>query len=460
MEKEPLHTAFQSQMKELLGDESEQFFAAIETEPKVSIRLNPFKNYPYSKDELQPIPWCKDAYWLPERKSFTLDPAFHAGAYYVQEASSMALDFVLRQLSLPENPIALDLCAAPGGKSTLLASFMAGSGLLIGNEVIKSRANILEENISKWGIGNSIVTQNDPHDFADFGGLADILLIDAPCSGEGLFRKDQAARKEWSPEHVMHCSLRQQRILDETAHLVAPNGYLVYSTCTYNTKENEDMVKFISSEFSYEPVRIPFLPNWGIHEVEVENEGMTFYGYKFFPHKVAGEGLFIAVFKRPSDSTPYHFKRNLRQALPWKEENNREEFVSSLILNADSYKLLNLEQELIAFPHAYYDILADLGSRLHLRKAGISLGKWMKSELQPAHPLALAKDFSHAYPIWNLSESEALQFLHKDELHPAHIEKGWVLVKYHGLSLGWLKNLGIRSNNYYPKEWRIRMDID
>src|SRR5690606_35373595 len=259
--------------------EFEQFQTAIDQPSRTSIRLNPFKSFSSAWPQ-SPIPWSKDGYFLEERPSFTLDPAIHAGAYYVQEASSMFIEHVLNSLAIPRG-VYLDLSAAPGGKSTLLSSYLGHEGLLVANEVIQSRAQILKENLIKWGLGNAVVTNNDPDHFEPLEGFFDLVLVDAPCSGEGMFRKDPQAREEWSPDNVQLCSARQKRIMDKAGALVKGGGYLLYSTCTFNEQENEDMIRFLTEEFAFEPVKIPLDASWNIVETEVETPDGAFFGYRF-----------------------------------------------------------------------------------------------------------------------------------------------------------------------------------
>ena len=243
-----LPALFEERMRKLLPEESEAFFAALQTEPPVSIRLNPGKPVPISRlfpDEQigLPVSWCESAYYLKSRPVFTLDPCLHSGTYYVQEASSMFLYHIFGQI-LPAHPVrVLDLCAAPGGKSTLIASRLSSGSLLVANEVIRSRAGILKENMIKWGTSHVVVTNNDPADFHHLKGAFDIIVVDAPCSGEGMFRKDPGAIQEWNESNLQLCSERQQRILADIWPCLKPSGFLVYSTCTYNPGENEAILE-------------------------------------------------------------------------------------------------------------------------------------------------------------------------------------------------------------------------
>ncbi|MCE7056328.1 tRNA/rRNA cytosine-C5-methylase [Algoriphagus sp. AGSA1] len=449
---------FESQMLGLLGKaEFEQFKIAINSPSRTSIRLNSAKNFSLSWENTS-IPWSSTGFFLDERPSFTLDPAIHAGAYYVQEASSVFIEHILHSLSIPRG-IYLDLAAAPGGKSTLLSSYLGNEGMLIANEVIQPRAQILKENIIKWGLGNTVVTNNDPEHFEALEGFFDLVLVDAPCSGEGMFRKDPQAREEWSIDNVQLCSARQKRIMDQAGVLVKADGYLVYSTCTFNERENEDMIRFLTEEFSYEPVRIPIDTSWNIRETSVESDGKTFYGYRFFPHLVEGEGFFITVFRRSAEAYIQEPKRVKDFRHPYlKEVWDRESSDLDEEMGFDGigkYYTLN---------DSYFRISKDWN--LHFQKAsqhlslkyfGVELGKKQKNDWIPTHEWAVSVLPKNNFPTHELSEREAIEFLRKNDFEVGDLPSGWVLITYKNLPLGWIKNLGNRVNNYYPKEWRIRM---
>jgi len=453
-----LPAAFESQMIDLIGEkEFVEFKKAIDLPSKTSVRFNEDKLS--IKDWNQfPIPWSENGYFLDNRPSFTLDPSFHAGAYYVQEASSMFIDHILKSIGIPQG-IYLDLAAAPGGKSTLLSSYLGADGLLVANEVIQSRAQILKENIVKWGLGNTIVTNNDPEHFTPLEGFFDMVLVDAPCSGEGMFRKDPEARNEWSPDHVALCELRQKRIMDQAGSLVKGGGYLIYSTCTFNEKENEDMIRFLTSEFSYEPVRIALDPSWKVRETEVDSDSKVFFGYRFFPHLVNGEGFFITVLQRSEDAYiqepkrakdfKHHFLKEIwdRDSAELDRELGFEESGKYYTLN-DSYFRISKDWNL----H-----FQKISQHLSLKYFGVELGKKQKTSWIPNHEWALSILPKKDFPKQELTEAEALEFLRKNDFEIKELPIGWVLMTYQNLSLGWIKNLGNRINNYYPKEWRIRM---
>ena len=457
MAENQLPEAFESQMQALLGPvEFALFKEGLERPTQTSIRVNRMKPADISFSK-RPIPWAQDGYFLEERPSFTGDPSFHAGAYYVQEASSMFISHILESQQIPKG-VYLDLAAAPGGKSTLLSSYLGEEGLLVANEVIAARTQILKENVIKWGLGNTVVTNNDPEHFGPLEGFFDLVLVDAPCSGEGMFRKDPQARAEWSPDHVNLCSARQKRIVDKAGELVKGGGYLLYSTCTFNEKENEEILRFLTEEFAFEPVRIPLDPSWGIVETEVSTEESTFYGYRFFPHKVAGEGFFITVLRRPEGAyaqeapATKEFKHHSLKRLGEKESAVLEQEVGG----DGSGKFYLLQEAYFRINGSYARAVEKLAQVLSVRYFGVELGKKQGKEWIPSHEWALSTLPKNGFPQQELAMEEALDFLRKKEQSFAELPLGWVLLTYQKLPLGWIKNLGKRVNNYYPKEWRIR----
>lgn len=461
MENKPtpnLPASFVSQLETVLDPQGiRDFLESLEQPTPISIRYNTHKQIGPDPG-LNPVPWCPTAYYLAERPSFTLDPSFHGGAYYVQEASSTFLHHILSSLELPTASIALDLCAAPGGKSTLLSSFLGTSGMLVANEVIKSRAQVLKENSIKWGLGNTVVTQNDPSHFSGLGGIFDLVLVDAPCSGEGMFRKDPAAIAEWSPDNVALCAARQQRILDQAGGLPKRGAYLIYATCTYNRKENEDNIAFLASEFAYEPVQVPLEASWGIVESEIPVDGQTFFGYRFFPHRVRGEGFFISVLRRAGGEERElnltkefrndHLKRVPSKAVP-KE-------IESQLIGTEALQLYQLGEGYFALDKERQAIFEKLSQALQIRYFGVELGQAIRGEWIPSHEWALSVLEKGSIPRLNLSLEEALSYLRKEAISANQSPKGWLLATYRDLPIGWVKNLGNRVNNYYPKAWRVR----
>jgi NOL1/NOP2/sun family putative RNA methylase len=424
-----------------------------------SVRLNPKKifNIQYSifNAQLEKIPWNASGYYLPERPSFTLDPLFHAGAYYVQEASSMFLEEALKQTVDLTQPIkVLDLCAAPGGKSTLIQSLISKESLLVSNEVIKTRVNILSENIIKWGAANVIVTNNDPRDFQRLQNYFDVIVVDAPCSGSGLFRKDSNAITEWSENNVQLCAQRQQRILADIMPSLKEGGVLIYSTCSYSEEEDEEIADWLVEQWAVASCQLAIEKSWSI--VETVSKKEKTFGYRFYPDKVKGEGFFIAAFKKAA-ATDAEFNsgkqkpKNKTEKLTAKEI----EILKPWLINTDDFFFIKQNDEVIALPVHLENDLALIQSSLYIKKAGVKLGSIIRNELIPAHDLAVSCIINAALPKLEVDKETALQYLRKQEIkiEPGH--KGWVLLTHQQLPIGWIKVIANRINNYYPKDWRI-----
>ena len=443
-------------MQEQLGaTEFAQFAHALQQPAPVSIRLNPDKLK--LRPNLDPVPWASQGYYLPSRPVFTLDPLLHAGAYYVQEASSMFLEQALLQAADLSYPLrVLDLCGAPGGKSTHMASLLPPECLLVSNEVIRSRAHILAENLQKWGNANVVVTNNDPRDFSRLPHFFDVLVIDAPCSGEGLFRKDPAATEEWSENNVKLCAERQRRILMDVWDCLRPGGLLIYSTCTYNSEENEQNLLWLAAQEAVEPVQLKLVPEWDV----VEKQAGPFTGYQFYPNRVRGEGLFMTVLRKAGDgvAAPVKMPKKPKLAFSTRQEN---ELWKNWVTEPDSFTAVKLkEKQLNLFPQAWLPELELLYQQLHFQHFGIEALELVKKEAKPLHGMALSQHLrTETFTVAELALDQALRFLQKEDIAVPKIVTGWVLVQYKGMPLGWLKNMGNRTNNYYPKEWRIRMDI-
>jgi 16S rRNA C967 or C1407 C5-methylase (RsmB/RsmF family)/NOL1/NOP2/fmu family ribosome biogenesis protein len=441
-------------LENLPGFDREPFLHAhADGQQLYSIRMNPAKREDAADLPLEGrVPWCSEGFYLSSRPAFIFDPLLHAGVYYVQEASSMFLEQAIRQTSnLDQSLRVLDLCAAPGGKSTLLQSILSKDSLLVSNEVIKSRASILEENLVKWGAANTVVTNNDAAQLARLPGFFDIIVADAPCSGSGLFRKDPDAISEWSDSNVNLCSQRQQRILSDIWPALKPGGLLVYSTCSYSKQEDEDMLDWLAADFGALPVPLRTAPSWGIVSTNSSTAGLP--GYRFYPDKLKGEGFFIAVLRKP-DGDAEDFSR-----APRKNAIKAERAIEALALpwidsNADLACFLQGD-DVLAFPRSQIIALQWLQSACYLKKAGINVGRPAGKELIPHHELALSLYCNSSVPSTALNKTEALQYLRRDEMQMDIKTTGWQRVTYKGHSLGWVKALPRRINNYYPKEWRI-----
>lgn len=420
-----------------------------------SVRLNPRKqtaaeNRQSAIDNLQSqIPWTSYGYYLSSRPSFTLDPFFHAGAYYVQEASSMFLEQALRQSTDTTQPLlVLDLCAAPGGKSTLLQSIINKESLLVSNEVIQSRVNILKENMIKWGGENVVITNNDPRDFSKLNGLFDVLVVDAPCSGSGLFRRDPAAINEWSEANVQLCSQRQQRILADAWNCLKEDGVLIYSTCSYSMEEDEEILDWMMQRLMVEGIRLKVNEEWNIDEVPTATGA---YGYRFWPYKAKGEGFFIAAFRKKAATDELRMKIR-KEAVPSKQD---AQVAAKWLVSSKDLSFILQGQNIAVVPAAWQHTIQYLMQELKVRYAGVELGTIAKNDLLPEHALALSTIVSDQIAAIDLNEEQALNYLRKQELQVASTHKGWALAQYKGMNLGWMKLLGNRINNYYPKEYRI-----
>lgn len=434
--------------------------------PNTSIRLNPNKIGSWN-GQLPPgatgIPWSPDGYYLADRPSFTHDPLFHGGLYYVQEPGSQFLWEVFRQFTNPQEPLrVLDLCAAPGGKSTLAASFFK-NGLIVSNEIMKNRAAVLSENATKWGTGNIIVTNNEPSHFQRLKGYFDVVVVDAPCSGSGLFRKDPVAVEQWSEQLVDSCSGRQQRILKDVLPALKQGGLLVYSTCSYSVEEDEQIMDYLITNglqalalTDHEKV------SKGVAVVNgklVDAQGNPATGYKFYPDQVRSEGFFISAFLKTGEQWPGFGAGTPVTAVSQKEKAVVQDWLR------DDLDLLLFKQgeQILALENKWAADLAILQKNLFLKKAGVSTGQIKGKGLVPAHDLALSCWVSQQavkVPRWALDRAQSLQYL---KCQPPDILTeagtiGWHLAQYEGIALGWMKVLAGRVNNYYPRNWRILKD--
>ena len=427
----------------------------MSNEQVVSIRFNPRKTardfdpgtqYPFEQRGTE-VPWSLHGQYLAYRPSFTFDPLFHAGLYYVQEASSMFLEQAVKQTVDLSQPLrVLDLCAAPGGKSTHLLSLISKDSLLVSNEVIRSRANILNDNISKWGCSNVIVTNNDPRDFQRAENYFDVIVVDAPCSGSGLFRRDAEAIEEWSEQNVALCSQRQQRILADVLPALKNGGVLIYSTCSYSQEEDELICNRLVNELKVKSLKLKVENNWGIIETEK--------GYRFWPDKVKGEGFFIACFRKNEGDDEDIY---LPKVKPEKFSNLEMEILNKNV-NADGIAFFRNREIIHAVPENLLADVSFLSSKLRIVNCGTRVGEIIKDKLKPDHALALSNIISDKVPRIELDTEEAILYLKRKELNLQTDSKGWSLVTYQGHPLGWINILSNRINNYYPKELRILKD--
>jgi 16S rRNA C967 or C1407 C5-methylase (RsmB/RsmF family)/NOL1/NOP2/fmu family ribosome biogenesis protein len=431
--------------------DKDSLLRALEEPSPVSIRLNPSK---WSKIPLnsEPVPWSKSGYYLDLRPSYTLDPLFHSGCYYPQEASSMFLEKAFMQVMDPGQKLrVLDLCGAPGGKSTHLSQLIGHENLLVSNEVIRSRAVILAETATKWGAGNILVTQNDPAGFGRLSGFFDLILLDAPCSGEGMFRT-KVAVKEWSLENTSHCSERQKRIIMDVWPSLKENGILIYSTCTFNSGENEENIKWLLTKHEAECMRLDVAQYNGIEEIDYQG----IYGYGFHPGKVKGEGFFISVIRKTGGEKNCVIK-GVKKAehRPGKGDLETAEKWTGF----SRERFLRWGDEIVAVPGEMEDYI-HLFQNLKIVKAGTGIFVVKKNNFLPSHELALSVMLrTDAFPVTKIGLNEAIAFLRRDNFVLPDAPKGWNILTYKGVNLGFINNIGSRFNNYFPVEWRIRMDL-
>ena len=471
---------FVSYLREAFGERADTILSALENgEEAPSVRINPQKlsleRALEHFGEASPVPWCREGLFLPKRPSYTLDPYLHAGAYYVQDSSSMFVGEVFRSLveRFPEGTTlrVLDLCAAPGGKTTHLSSILRSrfgdNFLLVGNEVMKQRAGVLCDNLSIWGDANVLATSVDPAAFGSLPEFFDVILVDAPCSGEGMFRKDASAREQWGEDVVSLCEKRQRRILLDVLPSLRSGGFLVYSTCTFNRRENEGNVAFLCDN-GMSPVAkddFPDNPLW-------ESSGVVSsdMGWRLAPGLVPGEGQFCCALRKDGDDsaapapyTPYApytsgKSTSRRPSRPNPRGNEIPSFVRSLLEGDWTYTTKG--DTIIAVP-SHLEPLCSRLSALRPLRSGIAVGVVKGKDLVPfgdlATSMSLRKD---AFPVVEVDRTTALRFLHKDPVVLSEAPRGLVLLRFEGLSLGFVKNLGNRTNNLLEKDRRIRMDVE
>lgn len=519
-----LPSEFIERTRQLMGEaECNALCRALQADEPVSIRTNTGKNAP-APPQAHPVPWTDNGFYLNRRPAFTFDPLFHAGFYYVQEAASMFIaQAVRRYVNRPV--VMLDLCAAPGGKSTLVRNCLPQGSLLVANEVMRARSQVLAENLIKWGNPEVIVTNNDPADFSRLEERFDVILTDVPCSGEGMFRKDDRAISEWSSEGVELCWKRQRRIVADIWPCLKQGGILIYSTCTFNREENEDNVAWIASTLGAEVLPVDTETEWGITG---NLTGEDFSVYRFLPHHTSGEGLFVAVLRKKPDSEAGNFcfiGENTRreEADGCHAGNGGEWFADGISPSGDSEEekpasvysrrtiaetiytdaerrgrkaegfrkggkgkamqkgskvsgvsfpketeawiqhagnfSFRMEDTLaIAIPADYAGFYDELKESLRILHAGITIAELKGKDWMPSHTLAMSTALcKDAFPQTDLTLAQALSYLRREAIIlDSSVPKGYVLVTYRHVPLGFVKNLGNRANNLYPQEWRIR----
>lgn len=453
-----LPDAFLSHTREILD---EQLFArlteGLSAPSPVSIRLNPLKSAdkemaPWLSS--RPVGWCPTGYYLGERPNFTFDPLFHAGAYYVQEASSMFVDEVVRQY-VNHPVLALDLCAAPGGKTTALLAALPKGSLVVSNEYVRQRASILAENVAKWGYRDVVVTNNSTVDLRRSGMGFDLILTDVPCSGEGMFRKDEGAIAEWSEKNVENCWRLQREILEDAWACLRPGGWLIYSTCTLNIHENEENIQWAIQDLGARLLKVSTKPEWDITGSLLPSlEGSI---CRFIPGVSEGEGLFMALLQKPDDAPAVKEKTAKGKRQKSRPEAAIPDEARQWIEQSKDYTLREYGDMQAAIPREWSTVYDRLDS-LRILHAGVPIGTRRGRDLVPAHALALSTVLQKgAFPQFDVDYTTAIDYLRKEAITlPADTPRGFVLMTFRGHPLGFVKNVGNRANNLYPQEWRIR----
>ena len=438
-----LHEGFIEQLRGLLPDEWQALADAITTsEPSVAVRVNDARGVGVP-DGARRVPWCDQGFYLDDRPSFTFDPDWHAGRYYVQDASSMFIAHVIRHF-VHEPVRYLDLCAAPGGKTTAAMQALPQRSLVVANEIVPPRARVLTDNVIRWGNPRCVVTSNAPARVGKLTHFFDVIATDVPCSGEGMMRKDDEAVAQWSPELVDQCAQRQREILTDVWPALRPGGLLIYSTCTYNRQENEEMADFIR-QLGATPLEVPVEPSWNIHPA-IDSDCPC---YRFMPHRVDGEGLFMAVFRKDGDAPC--------QDIRIKEKNTKkaDEIGKNWLKSPDDYVIDLQDDVYVAVPRDISRQVAALRASLNVLHAGVELAAVMGRKSVPHHALAMSVARSaDAFPVCEVDYPTALRYLRGESI-TVDAARGYVLIAHNGAVLGFANNLGNRANNLYPKPLRI-----
>jgi len=444
--KQKLPSAFIESLHDHFGEQiASKTLNALEKTSSTSIRVNPLKPIDKFSNNIQ-VPWSKHGYILNERPVFSLDPLYHAGCYYVQDSSSMIVEAILNEIKPNKEGIFLDACAAPGGKSTILLDYLDDNGFLISNEVDPKRNSILRENILKWGRQNVGVTSLPTRKFDELECAFDLMLIDAPCSGEGMFRKDAFAVEQWSQNLVESCALTQKNILNDLAPTLKQGGVLIYSTCTTNQIENEFQVESLIESGNFEIIEID-LSTYNSYIVEAKANNKTI-GYYLLPGTSTGEGLFISALKKTSPSRHENGRNNLTK-IPF--QTPHQEFQKAFPEIATEYAYWNLKDEMYAVKN--HATIAHIN--LPFKMIGLPFYQMKGKNVIPLHGMATSK---LGLMQIDLDHENSLRFLRKETISlPRNLKKGWTIVGHKNIPLGWIKIIDQRSNNYYPSWLRLRI---
>ena len=444
-------------VQELGHDEAMALCEALATEPTTSVRLNPLK-MTTAKWESRKVEWSRWGYLLDTRPSFTLDADFHAGAYYVQEASSQFAGYIMSQAlggeQECEGKYILDMCAAPGGKSTHYATLVGERGLVVANEINRSRAAVLADNARKWGLGNMVVSCNDSSRFRQVEEWFDAVAVDAPCSGEGMFRKLDEAQEQWSEANVAMCAERQWEIFQNAFEALKPGGVMLYSTCTFNRSEDENILERAMELYGegFEAVdEISVGENWGV----VVGQVGAFRTYRFFPHKLSGEGMFMAVARKAGVASKRRQLKSRRQIIAAVDKRSAEE-LGRWVREPEGIKFFAAGDMLYGCRKEHYGDIEALSGVLSVIYSGVAMGQIFKNKLKPDGALALYVGLNRdAVECREVGEEDVLKFLRKQDISAENFAEGINLVLHNGQALGFVKRIGARVNNMYPNSLRI-----
>ena len=452
-----LPSNYLEEMKELLGDQYEAYLASFEQKTRQGLRVNTAKIAPETFRQkadisLECVPWCENGFAFDEKQTVTKHPYYYAGLYYVQEPSAM-----IPASHLPVEPgdFVLDLCAAPGGKTTLYASLAGPDGLVVANEIDRRRAAVLADNVRKWGTGNVAVTTCEPRALGDFEAWFDVVAVDAPCSGEGMFRKDPDARGEWSEGNVKQCAARQDEILREAWRALRPGGTLVYSTCTFNRDEDEGalerMAAWAGDEIA-ESEETAVEDAWGI----VCGRVGAFRTFRFYPHRTCGEGFFAAVARKSFDAGGRVRAPKARRTVFAAVDRKTAGELARWVRNPGGMHFAAVADTCYAWYAAQADAVRTLSEALPVIYSGVALGQVFKGVLKPDPALAFFDGMNRgALPAAELDDEETLRFLRRQDIAAGGLAEGMNLVCSRGRALGFAKRIGARVNNLYPSSLRI-----
>ena len=450
---QPLPQQFVVNMRHQLGDSSaEALFEALESSSPISVRLNPYKWH--GEEYGTAVPWCEWGRYLDSRPQFTTEIPFVAGAYYVQEAGTQFIAHILKTEGIEGGKI-IDMCAAPGGKTTLYSAIVGDRGLVLANEYVRNRANVLADNVRKWGLGNVVVTNNDPQHIAAFEQWADVVAVDAPCSGEGMFRKDEVARSEWTAQSVDMCAARQMDILRQAWKSLKAGGLLIYSTCTFNTTEDEGILEQMTSEWGEEiepSTEIAVSDDWGVECIKVGD----FQGFRFFPHRVKSEGFFVAVARKRADVGGRSVVPKPRKKIMTDAPREAIKELSRWVVNPDTLRFAVVTESYYAYPLEYFETIRSLANNLTVIYSGVEMGQIFKGKLKPEWSLSQSVWYNRdVVPSVELGREEALDYLRKKDVSAGVFVEGINLVSSDGYALGFVKRVGNRVNNGYPNSLKI-----